>query len=156
MLAADDLSPVTTEMFDVAWQAPQQFPAFASDGEKRAETYIGIALGFCPRESQSCEMRRRYYENYEGTAWGQKSTDLTALAYPSGDPGFTAEQFASVKTQLLVEISALENIKHYFDVLQKPFARVQGRSQLDLQGSATSSSRTSPRTAGGPPAGPCS
>jgi hypothetical protein len=134
MLAADELSPVTAEMFEVAYQPPQPFPAFASDGEKRAETYIGIGLGFCSSGSQSCEMRRRYYENYDGTAWGQKYNDLRdAVRHPGGDPGFTPEQFESVKAQLLVEISALVNIKNYFDVLQKPFVRVQGRSLLDLQ-----------------------
>jgi hypothetical protein len=133
LLAADELSPVTTQMFDVAYQAPQPFPAFASGGQKQAETYIGIKLGFCSADSTSCEMRRRYYENYDGTAWGQKYADLTALAYPSGDARFTADDFTAVKAQLLVEISAVVNIKNYFDVLQKPFARVQGRSLLDLQ-----------------------
>ena len=73
LLAADELSPVTTQMFEVAYQAPQPFPAFTSAGQKQAETYIGIALGFCPKDSTSCEMRRRYYENYDGTR-GVRST----------------------------------------------------------------------------------
>ncbi len=134
LLAADELSPVTAEMFEVAYQAPQGFSAFTTDGEKRAETYIGIALKFCSSGSETCEMRRRYYENYDGTAWGQKYNDLTnTVHHPGGDPGFTPEQFESVRAQLLTEISALVNIKNYFDVLQKPFGRVQGTSQFDLQ-----------------------
>ncbi len=45
-LAADGLSPVTSEMFQIAYQAPTPFPAFTG-GKAAAETYIGIKLGFC-------------------------------------------------------------------------------------------------------------
>jgi hypothetical protein len=119
-------------MFDIAYQAPQPFPEFAG-GKQAAETYIGIALGFCDAGSAICEMRRRYYENY-GADWSQKYDFLRdRIPFPGGSPGFTSPEFDAVKNQLLIEISDLRNIKTYFDALQKPFDRVQGRSLLDLQ-----------------------
>ena len=130
LLAADELSPVTSEMFEIAYQDSESFPAI----DAKAETYIGNALRFCDAGSASCPVRRRYYENYDGTAWGQKYNDLRdTIQFPGGEPGFSEAAFDTAKKQILVEISALNNIKGYFDTLQQPFGRVQGRTQLDLQ-----------------------
>jgi len=129
LLAADELSPVTTEMFEIAYQDPESFPAI----DAKAETYIGNALRFCDAGSASCPVRKRYYENYDGTAWSQKYNDLNAIAWPGEASGIGKPEFDHAKERILDEISALTHIKNYFDALQKPFLRVQGRSLLDLQ-----------------------
>jgi hypothetical protein len=137
-VAADPFGDLNTELVETAYQAPQPFPAFDTDGKKAAETFIGTALGFCAPGSRSCEMRRRYYENYEPANWNQKSTDLGNLGYPDNASGFTREEFAAVKTQLQRELSAVANVKHYFDTLQSPFDRTAGKSILDLNDLADS------------------
>ena len=63
MLAADELSPVTTQMFEVHLSGTATFPAFTSAGEKQGRsTYISMKLEFCSADSTTCEIGRRYYE----------------------------------------------------------------------------------------------
>lgn len=131
-VASDPFGDLNTELVETAYQAPQAFPAFDTAGKKAAETFIGTSLGFCSSGSRSCEMRRRYHENYEPANWGQKSTDLGNLGYPDNASGFTRDEFTAVKAQLAREISAVSNVKHYFDTLQSPFDRTAGKSILDL------------------------
>ncbi|MDO8185702.1 hypothetical protein Q5424_15485 [Conexibacter sp. JD483] len=130
-VAADPFGRLNTEVVEVAYQRAVPFPAFSAE-QKKAETWIAIRLGFCNTSATSCEMRRRYYENYAAANWNQKATDLGKLTWPGADSGFGEADFRAVKTQLDAELSAVANVEHWFTTLQAPFDRTTGKSILDL------------------------
>lgn len=125
VVLTDANSGLKTNLIDMAFQAPRGFPAFNGAGQQAAYTQIGKALRFCGASATSCDLRKAYWDDYQA-AWGQKSTDLAAMAYPDDARGFSRDDFAAVKRQLAKEISAVNTVKTYFDALTRPFARSSG------------------------------
>jgi len=117
------------ELLDIVYRAPEPFPAFTTPGEKAAETYIARAINSCAGPGV-CDLRREYFEKYSAI-WGTKLA-IFPNTYPGASSGFTEAEFTKVHDQLRREIYAVANVKEYFAGLQRPFVRLEGGAQLDL------------------------
>ncbi|UJA21237.1 hypothetical protein HJD18_14125 [Thermoleophilia bacterium SCSIO 60948] len=131
---------INTDLVDITWQSPQAFPQLApgaSDAERKAVTdwFCKEKLGFCATQDSCTEIRACYWQQYglQSSAWASKRAAVTGATYPGGSPGFTQAQFDSVKAQIGTELGWLVDVKAYSESLQRPFVKVQGRAQVDLQ-----------------------
>jgi hypothetical protein len=129
---------VNDDLVALAYQNPTPFPSFnlggqpSTEGQLRAQTYIGKQLRLCPDSAVTCYVRKAYYLHY-GNAWPTKYTDLTLLAYPGTSADFSEADFNRVKSTLEPEFSAVSQVKAYFEDLQKPFDKLTEPGRLDLK-----------------------
>ncbi|HEY2287753.1 MAG TPA: hypothetical protein VGH88_18595 [Streptosporangiaceae bacterium] len=128
---------VNTQLIDISYQTPKPFPPF--DGAAQlAETYIGRKLMLCTAAEPTCDIRKLYYQLFQGHSWLQDAIDLNsaALNYPGAGHGFTEQEYGEVREELRVEISAVNRVRNYFEALEKPFglAAQPGRIDLDTVG----------------------
>ncbi len=133
-LAADPLGTVNVGLVQLAYQSPTPFPAFGTEGQRKAETYIGTkVMKVCPADAKSCDVRSQYYENYRAS-WSTIQNQLLDLKdrCPDG-PGFTSADCQAVRGQLYTEVSDLTRVQHYLGELQKPFGTAQVAALVDLK-----------------------
>ncbi|HEY6472374.1 MAG TPA: hypothetical protein VIY26_05755 [Acidimicrobiales bacterium] len=121
---------INLEFIQMAYQAPQPFPAF-SGGEALAETYIAHKLFLCPKEKQSCSIRPLYYQSASEN-WLADAGSVRAFSYPRG-AGFTDNDFERVKRQLVTEFGYVAQVKSYFAALQAPFGTAKETALIDVK-----------------------
>lgn len=131
VVSAGPREGVNTELVNIANQAPEAFPAFTTDGTRAAETVIGKALNLCTADEATCPVRPQYYLQYSRN-WNTLALDLANLTAPTQPQGFTADDFRSVKSTLTPELSAVSQMKTYFQELQKPFTEAAQQGGVDL------------------------
>jgi hypothetical protein len=130
-LLADPTGASNTELVQVVNQAPRGFPAFASAGERAAAAALGDKLDLCDAPA-TCDVRAEYWRSYR-TSWDVKISRLARAKYTSfDDPSFTEDEFNAVKKQLLTEITAVSNVRTFFDELGKPFGYGDVQALLDV------------------------
>jgi hypothetical protein len=122
-------------LLSIVNQDAQPFPAFKTAADQRAETYIGKDItGMCPATADTCDVRAKYTEDYGTQNWGNRYTDLADTKNrPCHDgDGFTAADCDAVRTQLAREVRDVGDVKHYIDLLQKPFGDAKTDALVDL------------------------
>lgn len=133
--AASPAGGADTGLVQVAYQAPQPWPALApgaKPGEAAAaERFICESLGFCQAVDSCPSVRDCYWQKY-GSDWDLKHSKLAALGFAAGK-GFEQKPFEAVKQQLLDEIAAVGNVRHFLAAMQDPFDRSATRTYVDLQ-----------------------
>ena len=95
---------VNIAMMNLAYQAPQAWPALApgaSDNETAAaQKFICEALNFC-QPANSCPTLRECFAQRYGADWDLKHSVLGNLAYPGASGGYSEATFKAVKQELL-------------------------------------------------------
>jgi hypothetical protein len=123
---ADPNGTLNTGLLEAAYQPSKSFPAFTA-AQQAANANIARRLGLVNRT----DVRENYWHSYT-LAWGDIRARMLELSYPTDGPSFSVADFASVKTQLAEEISAVVQVKTFIANLQSPNDS-QFASYLDLQ-----------------------
>ena len=138
-LLAGASADTNTGLLAIVYEPGRSFPAFLPSDRaaqsKQAETYIGThIMRVCPETATSCDIRARYYLKYNEQDWHNALSKLIAKSEfpcPNG-PGFTVADCDAVRSQLIKEVSDLNDVQHYLGELQKPFGSAQAGAQVDL------------------------
>lgn len=123
---ADPKGTLNTGLLEVAYQPRTSFPGF-TPAQQAADTNIAGRLGLVNRT----DVRQNYSNSYT-IAWGDIRARMLELSYPADATSFSSADFASVKTQLADEISAVVQVKTFIANLQSPNDS-QFAQYLDLQ-----------------------
>lgn len=120
----------------LAYQPAQPWPELAPGADRgeadAAQAFICERLGFCQAASSCPTLRECFWQRY-GADWGLKYSVLGNLAYPGDVKGFTEATFKAEKEELLTEIAAVANVKHYLVQLQEPLDQSATGSYVNLQ-----------------------
>jgi len=135
-------SGTNAALLSIVNQEPQPFPAFTDPRDEaktaayqRAATFVGKdIMGVCADVADTCDVRAKYSKDYSTANWANRYTDLantTGRSCKDGD-GFTAAQCDDVRAQLAREVRDVGDVKHYIDLLQKPFGDAKTDALVDL------------------------
>lgn len=121
---------INIELTQLAYQTPRPWPAINAD----AENYICKQLGFCQAASSCPDLRSCYWQKYR-QHWDTISAQLNNnVSYPAeSHPPFSEDDFTKAKKELIKEMLDVSIVTEYIDDLQKPFLKVEGRTQIDLE-----------------------
>ena len=123
---------INTELIQMTYQTPEEFPSFTDPPLQAAETYIGDDLGLCPAGTAVCDIRPLYYSS-ASEQWGTDAGSLRALPYPPGTTAFTEAQYERVQKQLVQEFVEVAQVQSYFSALRAPFGTALQSGRIDVK-----------------------
>jgi hypothetical protein len=121
------------------------FPKF-TPGQAAAAAFLGRdpdVLGVCDPAAPTCDVRKAYYKNFEGTDWANNLTrlgnDATKAKCAKGGPGtppaWTPKDCDDARQELELEIGRRNAVETYFGPtkgLQAPFGAAKVAALVDI------------------------
>jgi hypothetical protein len=129
--APSESTAFKSELLDVVYQAPTQWPDSGSPGFEAASRWIAKRLSLGP-----VTVRQAYYVD-DDDDWTAKRDELGELEFPGKHHGFGEAEFKALKAQLRKEFPMVAAVQNCFAGWEKVFAKSEGKGQVDLSAVAT-------------------
>jgi hypothetical protein len=142
-LLADSAGSINFDLVNIVNRTPVAgggFPAFETPGEAAAAQFLArvpknpgpdhpIIMGICDYDAPTCDIRKSYYDKYDGVDWntilvalGAKAKEACATAVKEG-AAFSADECERARRKLETEVDLRNRVATYFgpNGLQGPF-----------------------------------
>jgi hypothetical protein len=125
--APSEISAFGSDVLDVVYQAPQQWPDSGTPGFEAADRYIAERLHL------GTTSVRAAYTTDDREDWAAKHDELKEdITYPPGRHEFGKREFEALKKQLLREISMVGSVQACFADWRALFTTSEGKGRIDL------------------------